>query len=750
MKNCLYILFLCGLGIHTTAYAFATEEFGTVQGKVIDRTTGEAIGFVYLYMEQLNQPLTTHSDGNFEFRKIPPGSYTLSASRIGYQSTTQSITVTAGDTTIVKLSLKETIINSDAIEVIGDRQNLRGSSLEKSSKTISGESLRRNLGTTLAGTLSDIPGFSARSMGSAPARPILRGLGGERVLILQDGERTGDVSSQSTDHAVTIDPMSAEKIEIARGPAALQYGSNAIGGVINVVRNQVPVTKPDHIHGTASLQGQSVNTGGVAGLETSMPVGKDFAVKFDGSLRSARNVQTPNGELINSGLFATNNALGFSYLQPWGYTGIASNIYLNHYGIPPDPTGGHENGVNIEVRKYQLEGKTEINFNNSFLKSLDADISHKNYYHRELESGNIIGTEFGLLTTNASVVGRHGSLSVTDGGQIGLWTESKNYAVKGTQTPNSNAYSLAAFIIEEKEFGSFALEAGTRLNYSITIPEESNPNSTIGFIRDRSFTALASSASAIYDFGAGISSGATILHSFRAPSLEELYSEGPHLASYSFEIGNPDLNPERGLGKELFIRYKNTDTATELTVYHNDFNNYIYPRNTGQQSSRYPSLEIYQFSGVEAIFKGIEFSSQLTVLDQWALSASVSYTHAERKLSDQEQQNSSGESWQPLPMIPPLKIKGGITYGRSGLQLGINTEWSDNQNRTGDFETPTAGYHTWNIFGQYRFQFSNTLHTISLNAENIFDTAYRDHLSRIKDVMPAPGRNISLLYRMYF
>lgn len=752
MKNCLLaILFFFGLVAQTAATSHFDNQNGTIVGKAVDRETGNPIGFVYLHLEELHRPHTAHADGTFEFQHIPAGEYTLSASRIGYQSTSQSVSVTEGDTTVVKLTLKETVLNSDVIEIVGERHNFRGSNLEKTSKTISGESLRQSLGTTLATTLSDIPGLSARSMGAAPARPILRGLGGERLLILQDGERTGDVSSQSADHAVTVDPMSAEKIEIARGPAALQYGSNAIGGVINVVRNQVPLSKPDHIHGTFSFQGQSVNTGGIAGMEASLPLGKNLALKFDGNIRSAGNTTTPIGKLQNSDLFSTNNSIGLSYLQSWGYVGIASNMYLNNYGIPPDSDSGHQDGVNIEVQKYQFEGKAEINFENSFFKSLDTDLSHKNYYHRELESANAIGTEFGVLTTNASVVGDHREWEITDGGQIGIWAEVKDYAVNGTRTPNSNSYSLSGFLIEEKELGPLKLEAGGRLDLVHTIPEADNPNSAIGHIRTRNFTALAGSASAIYDFGSGITGGLTILRSFRAPSQEELYSEGPHLASYSYEVGNPDLNSEHGLGKELFVRYKHSNATSEMTFYHNGFTNYIYPRNTGRQSARFPSLDVYQFSGVEASFKGAEFTSQIEILDHWVLSGSLSYTHAERKLSDHErQQNNSSGKYQPLPMIPPLKIKGGLTYGAGELQLGINTKWSDNQSRTGNFETPTNGYNIWNIFGQYRFQSGKMLHTLSLNAENLFNTVYRDHLSRIKDLMPAPGRNVSLLYRTYF
>jgi iron complex outermembrane receptor protein len=732
--------------VRSTASAQPT---GILRGQAVDRDTNDPLAFVYLHLEELNRTTTAHTDGTFEFKNISEGRYTLTASRIGYQSVSQTVDITSGDTTMITLSLKSSVLSGATVEVLG-RQEHRGANLEHASKSITGTALRQNLNTTLASTLENIPGISARKMGAAPARPVIRGLGGERVLILQDGERTGDISSQSADHAVTVDPVAAEKVEIARGPAALQYGANAIGGVVNVVRNQIPTSLPQHLHGTASIQGASVNSGVVTALEASTSLSKKFALKIDGNLRSSRNIDTPAGSLMNSGVFSTTNAIGLSYLQPWGYAGLAGSMYLNNYGIPPDPDGGHENGVDIEMQKFQMEGRTEIALNQHFFNSLKADFSYKNYYHQEIESGGAVATEYGLLTTNASIVLNHGDSGFLDNGKIGVWGEQKNYAVNGTQTPDSDAYSFAAFIIEEKDFGALHFEVGLRFDLINTVPAIQEM-SDIGQIRERTFTALASSATAIYGLGSGFFTGATVLHSFRAPSQEELYSEGPHLASYSYEVGNPDLNPERGLGSELFIRHKTTTSTTELALFYNGFTNYIYPRNTGQPSAQFPSLNVYQFTGSEADFRGFELSSELKIFEHWAVSGNLHYTSARRKLTASERQlNPDQERWQPLPMIPPLTGGVGLTYAKGGFQVGGMGQWGAEQTRTGDFESPTDGYAVFDLFGQYRFQSGKLLHTLSLNANNIFNTTYRSHLSRIKDLMPEPGRNVSLLYRMYF
>lgn len=721
-----------------------SQKTGTLTGKVLDRESEEPISFAYLHVEELSRTIATHSDGTFELRNLPSGSFTISVQRIGYQTLSRTVEISDDETTNITITLKPTVLSSEAVEIVGQSERGQSSRLEHASKSISGTELRQDLSTTLANTLSDIPGLSSRSMGTAPGRPVMRGLGGERLLILQDGERTGDVSSQSADHAVTVDPMSAEEIEIARGPAALQYGSNAIGGVINVVRNQVAASRPDHLHGTGSIQGESVNTGAVGGVELSAPVGENFAVKLDGNLRTSGNTRTPQGELNNSGILSTNNALGFSYIKPWGYTGIASSIYLNNYGIPPDPEGGHPNGVDIEMQKLQMEAKTEIFIKDSFFESVDADISYKNYYHREIESSGSIGTDYGVLTGNTSFRARHGELGILDEGIIGLWGETKDYAVRGTRTPNSNAYSLGAYLVEEKNIGPLHLEIGARYDLVNIIPDEEDPTSSIGHIRDRKFNALASSASAIYDMGKGVHLGTTFMHSFRAPSQEELYSEGPHLASYSYEVGNPDLKPERALGKELFLRFNSTKATAEVSVYHNSFSNYIYARDTGEPSIPFPSLNLYQFTGTEALLTGFEASTEIQLINSIAFNGSVSYTHARRKANDPEQE------WQPLPMIPPLKGNVGITYSSGGFRIGSKAKLAGEQTRTGDFETSTDGYAVFDIFSQYRFEGGGMLHTISLNMQNILNTTHRSHLSRIKDLMPEPGRNVSLLYRIYF
>ncbi|SMO82259.1 TonB-dependent receptor [Gracilimonas mengyeensis] len=741
----IHILFLAG--VFSSGNALAEDSY-LLSGFITDAESGEPVSFAYVHIEELNRTAVADADGYYEIKNVPAGNFTLSIHRVGYRTQTREIAIKESDQTI-HIKLKPTVLGSQSVDIVGMADNMEGSNLQHASKKVMGSDLRRNLGNTLSETLSNLPGFDERSMGSAPGRPVIRGLGDERVLILQDGVRSGDVSAQSADHAVTIDPISAQEVEVARGPQALAYGANAIGGVINVVRNQIETSVPSRTHGSLTLNGESVNTGFSGAVDATIPY-KDFALSLNVNGRLANNVSTPLGEIKNTYYESTNNAAGLSWVQDWGYVGGAFSSYFNNYGIPPDPQG-HPNGVDIEMEKFQYDGKAEFLVRNNFLKVIEAEISLKNYTHKEIESNGSLGTQFGLVTTNAEIKATHNSLGFLDSGTFGIWSEVEDYAVIGSSTPDANSYKIGSYLIEEANMGKLHLESGLRFDWVLNKPVDNEPNSSIGNIRERSFPALSSSFAAIYSLGNGLSVGTSLLHSFRAPSLEELYSEGPHLASYSYEIGNPELEPERGLAKEIFIRYQSQRANAEAAVFHNGFSNYLYARDTGRPSNRFPDLNTYQFVGANAELYGVEFSAEVQLLRHIVADGSFSYTIAERKVPDEEQEATGYENnTRPLPQIPPMKAQFGLKYTKSGFELGSHVRLAADQTRTGEFETPTEGYTLVDTFAQYRLEGKSLMHTFSLNINNLLNQEYYNHLSRIKDLRPEPGINVSLLYRLYF
>lgn len=735
---------------HDIEDAELISSSGIISGIVVDVESGESVSYAYLHLEGINRTTTSDRDGRFELRNIPEGTYTIIIHRIGYVTQNQTIQIDRDEDKEIRIQLRPTVLSGQVIEVVADAEGTLGSNLEHASIKIIGDQLRRNLDVTLSGTLNNQAGFSERGMGAAPGRPVIRGLGDERVLILEDGGRTGDVSWASGDHSVTVDPSSANEIEIARGPAALEFGAGAIGGVINVVRNQIPNSIPSRTTGTLSMQGATVNNGLMGAGSVTVPW-NDLVINIGLNGRLGQNYKTPAGILENSYLQTTNNGFGIGYIRPWGYAGLSGSIYYSEYGIPPDPEGGHPSGVDIEMVKYQTEGRAEILIRNSFFNLLETRGSFIRYHHVELEASGNVGTQFDMDTITGSFKLRNKGWGFFDNGVIGMWGEFVDYSVFGSRTPDSNSGSGAIFAIQEADIGSLHLEAGFRLNHTTTRPERERPNSFIGHVRQRTFTGLESSLSGIYDFGRGFYLGTTLMHSWRAPTLEELYSEGPHLAAYAFEIGNPDLNAERGLGSEIFARLKQDIATFQIAGYYNYFGNFLHAQNTGRPSIPRADLNEFQYVGTQATIYGAELSTELQLRNNLALDGNISLTIGDRVVSEEEKEITGlTESEQPLPMIPPVSGNIGLRYAINTLTIGGRMRLSAKQTRLGEFETETAGYIIADLNVQYRFNWGNTMHTASLNALNLFNEEYYNHLSLVKDLFPEPGRNVTLLYRVYF
>lgn len=729
----------------------AVDVTESVYGHITDIETGDPVPFAYVHLEEINRFTNTDRDGFFRIQNVPAGSYSLVVHRLGYAGKSVTLTITDRSDTEIDLQLRPTLLTGQSIEVVADAENPRGANLEHASIKLTGASLRRNLGSTLSETLSSQPGFNQRTMGAAPARPVIRGLGDERVLILQDGERTGDFSAASADHAVSVDPISANEIEIARGPAALAYGSNAIGGVINVVKNQIETTVPSEFNGTLTSQLETVNSGASLAGTFSIPM-DDKVLNIDLNGRYGDDFRSPEGKISNSNYLSSNSSAGLSFIKPWGYSGLAVSSYLSNYGIPPDPIGGHPNGVDIEMRKFQIESKSEILFEDHFLKYLEAQFSYRYYNHKEYETSEIIGTEFTKNSANITLKSRHQGFRGFDDGIVGIWGEFNDTFVFDRFNIESNGISLSTFTIQDADIGPLHVELGARLDYHTEVPKEDQPNSRIGNIRQRTYLGLATSGSLIYNFGQGFYAGTIFMHSFRPPTADELYSRGPHIAAYSFEIGNPELDAERGIGKELFLRYKKADAIIELSGYHNDFSNFIFPRDTGRQNVFFPSLNDYQYEGVRAVIYGFEAQSEFKLLSRVVANASVSYTIGRRDLTSEEMALVGSDSDRGyLPMIPPLQATMGLSYVHRSLSMGAHIRFTADQNNVSQFEEPTGSYTVAGLRSEYRFSTKgNRFHTVSLNISNLTNTKYRNHLSRLKEVFPEPGRNISLLYRLYF
>lgn len=711
---------------------------GAVTGTVIDARTEEVVGHTVVHISELDRWLSTPDDGKFVFPTLPPGTYTLKTFRIGYENIELPVSVTADETTRVTIRLQMTPITTEHIVVTAGAERHRGE-LQQPAVTLAGKKLRENLGRTIAETIDNEPGVAQRSMGPAPARPVLRGLSGDRLLILEDGSRTGDLSATSADHAVAIEPLAAEQIEVVRGPAALMYGANTLGGVVNIVRGYVPASLPDHIHGASSLQAESVNSGIAGGLSLTLPLAP-IALRFDGSYRSAQDISTPAGDLANTTIETGNGSIGLSYIKNWGHFGASGSYYNSSYGIPPDPLGGHPGGVNINLERRHLEARLRIKPQRGWLEAIEVDHTYSRYFHEEIESNGSLGIEFGVVTHNFSTQMRMRDLGWLRNGVIGIWGEYRDHASGGLSfTPRAFEYGAAAFAYQEAHWGPVLANATLRIDLRQVDPEQARRSATVGDIRTRSFTGISGGLSARYRFGNGLAIGATGLRTFRAPGVEELFSEGPHLASYSYEVGNAGLPAEKGVGLELFVDYKRRGSAFRLAFFRNAFDNFTYPNNTGERSRRRYDLLVYQYVGQQALMQGAEVSWQQRLGGRWHAEGTLSYVRGELT-----------ELNRPIPRMPPLSGKFGLKYASDRFAAGAALRLAAAQRRLGDFEQETAGYAVADLSAEYLLSTGSYVHTLALSVENLLDSEYRVHLNRVKAIMPEPGRNVKLLYKVYF
>ena len=707
----------------------------SLRGEVIDKQSRSRLAGVTVHIVGLEKSTHTDPSGQFGFDNVPEGKHTLQFMKTDYQELEQVVDVHAS-TPYIQIELKTSAYHLETIRVYDAKGDL--SKFEKTTDlALEDAEFQRKLGMTLADMLSDEVGISQRTMGRAAARPVIRGLGGDRLLILENGERTGDKSASSADHAVSIDPTIAEGVEITRGPGALIYGSSTLGGVVNVKRNNIPQTLPIGTDTHLTFQGESVNSGWTTTIGSVTSLGP-FAHQIKVNRRRASDTQTPFGTLGNTSLSNMNFSAGTSLIKDWGYIGISGDDYRSDYGIPGSPEG-HISGVNIALDRQRYEGQMEYRFNRPGLDKVKLHGTYTRYQHQEWESNGTLGVEFGVLTYNLSAMAH-----VLDNAIIGVWGEYRDHATGGFYwTPHTREFALAGFYLNERDFDRFTLQGALR--YDIRRAEPFRADGTViraGTVQRRDFKGFSGAASGIYRWTDHFSTGATLMKTFRAPGIEELFSDGPHLAAYSYEIGNAQLKTEHGYGTEVFGRYTMGKLNVNLAIFQNRILGYLIPTNTGQKewgSGAAGWLWIYQYTGQDVVMNGAEIQMDGEVLPDFRLQLNMSYVDGTVEANGK-----------PLERIPPLSGKVGFSYAPWPFHFHVTSRFSGSQTRLGEFEEPTDGYLVHDVGAYLSLWWKQFENTVVFEIENLFDTAYREHLSLIKAVMPEPGRNVKLLYKLYF
>lgn len=720
-----------------------------LKGKVVDELDNKPLIGVNLIIDQLKVGSSTNVNGVFEFKNVPKGVYSLKVSFIGHKTIVRTISVPIKDDLII--ALEEGSVDLQEVVVIGNPLFSDLKNISQSTLTIANLELQIKRSSNVAQMLNYQPGISMRSNGMTAARPVIRGFGNNRILILENGLRMGDLSNTSDDHGVSSDGSTPEKIEILRGPASLLYGSNAIGGVVNIITEAIPNYLPNRIDGDINFSGSSVNKNLSGGGDLHFGIDR-FAFHSNYFNRSNKDYRDGNGNIVsNSDQLSHGFQFGMSFIPSFGLAGFSYTNFNNNYGIPINPQDQEAEPIAINMKKNEFRFLLESSELNSFIKSFNLKAGYQDYAQKEIvKRTGESGTSFGLKSLSADLAFKHETIGNLFQGIFGFWVLKQKYAVEGLEalTPNADYISFAAYFFEQAKFSNFNFQFGVRLEQNQVKIPTSIISEKIFPAEDKNYSTFSGSVGLVYNLTEKISLFSNIANAFRSPTIEELTSYAIHEATVSFDIGNRSLQKENNLGFDLGFRIHKPNHLVEVTAYYNSIDNFIYakptslfynPNTADNPFNDSTGLRVLQYSQNDAVLYGFETKAQYE-FNRFLLTTLVfDYVSGQLK--------SGGEN---LPRIPPMRFTIEQRYTTDKFWSGVELKLVSDQNKTAQKENPTKGYGLVDIYIGAKFLTGEFIHMLNLRIDNLFDRSYSEHLSAIKDFAFMPGRNIQINYKFLF
>lgn len=638
-------------------------------------------------------------------------------------------------------TLKEIVVTANPLNSDQDAQTLAPATV------LNGDALRDKQGNSLGATLSQELGVSASAFGAGASRPIIRGLEGPRIKILQNGMAIDDVSSLSNDHAVATESATAKQIEILRGPAALLYGSGAIGGVVNVIDGRIPDKLVPKTTGSVEARYSTVDNGTNLSGDVDTSVGA-IGLHLDGNWRHTGDYKIPgspeiggtvpdNGRLDNSFTRAKSLGFGASYVADWGYIGAAVGTNEDRYGIPTD----EKSTILLKQSRYDIDGL----INNPFtgIDSLRVRIGVTDYTHTEFESNGDAGTIFKNNAVDTRVELKHAPLAGWRG-VFGMQTENSKFSGTNAETgladtvPVTKSSTIAGFLLEERQFGNVLASTGLRLESVKRSPEENT-------VPERNFTLFSYSAGGLWTFTPGYGLGATYSVAQRAPATEELYSNGPHDSTATYDIGSASLKKETSHNIELTLQKTEGLIQWKTNLFQNKVKNYIYGMTGGQVDDDGvldPAGEftLRNWSQANATIRGAE--AEVTYNQRGdGFSGRVFADTSRGKLDDLGN----------LPLQPTTRYGASIGYQKADWRTGLQVVHAQAQDRLASFETfKTPAYTQVDANVSYTQRFNAYKLTWFALVKNMFNQDIRYSTSFLKADVPTQGRNLVVGVRTQF
>lgn len=722
--------------VHTTP-AFG-QPTATLKGTITLGGSGAPIHNVLVTILQLKRTVGTNEQGQYEFQNIPAGRYDVVAHLDRVPDVVRPVQLTPGVTTTLDFQMQLGGLEEQVTVTATGSEQAVSSSIQ-SVEVIGSVELAKKSPVSLGEALDGELGVSKRSFGPGTARPVIRGFDGDRVLVLQDGNRVGGLGFESGDHAEPVNVLTVERIEVVKGPATLLYGSNAIGGVVNAVTGHDNAHKGTNGYVTALGSTNSKQAGGSAGVEWGT---ERWLVWANGGGQRSGDYDTPLGRVPNSFSREANLATGFGYYRDHGFFSFNYNFNKRRYGIPFDPAEPDPEIVNLNPRRHSIEFRGGFRESGSFVESGTFSVQYIDYAHSEIDSiTNEVGTSFQNNTTLVHAMfdqKKTGHLT----GRFGSWFSHRDFAAVGEEAlaPPTTHTASALFALETLDYEKVSLQFGGRLEHNGYRPEVTTQH---GFLPARSFTGFSGAFGVRVPTWTGGAVVANYSHSYRAPSLEELYNNGPHPGNLAFEIGDPTLTREMGNGIDFGVRHSSKRVRFEANTFLYHINGFIFLAPLDQDNDGVvdtdDDLVVAQYTQGTSRYTGFEANLDAALHSSVWLNLGVDYVNA--KLTETDT---------PLPRIPPLRARVGVEFRHKGLLLNPELVMAQDQNRLFPLETRTAGYAVFGLSGSYLISHGHTAHIISFNAFNLGDRLYRNHLSFIKEFAPEMGRGWRVTYTLRF
>ncbi len=660
----------------------------------------------------------------------------------------------------------------NTVKVSASALSLASNDMSTPVTVLEGDELIRLRGATLGETLDGQPGITSSHFGAGASRPIIRGMDGPRVKILSDGAEVQDASTISPDHAVAAEPMLAEQIEVLRGPSALAYGGGAVGGVVNLLDRKIPTRVPAKgIEGSAELRANSAAREKAGAFEMTGGSG-NVAIHAEGVKRDAGAYRVGSGWSKGSTVDGSYNktdtgSVGLSWIGEQGYLGLAYTRQHAEYGLPghnhefegchphgaqlhcgghdhghddgddqhghdAEQEGGHEHGhesapyVKLNSERWDVRGEYR-NPLPGFAK-LRVRAAFTDYRHQEIE-GETVATTFKNKAHDGRVELEHDPIGGWRG-VLGLQTSQRDFSALGEEAYVAPTITKkhAVFLIEEYKLRDWRLEAGLR-HESQTIAVDS-PS-----LNDSSERGTSLSFGAVWKFAPQYSLGSSLSRSHRLPSAEELYANGVHMATSTYEIGNPNLSKETSHNLDLTLRKYAGATTFSLSGFHNRINHYIYANTLDDHQG----FQLIEYTQRDATFTGLE--GQVRRQLDAVFGASLFGDVVRARLDD-----GGGN----LPRIPAQRL--GVKLDANWQSWNGLAEWYrvGRQDQVAPFETETAGYNMLNVSATYNTRLGNIPTQFYIKGNNLTNALAFSHTSFIKNAAPLMGRNISAGMRVTF